>query len=174
MNQTFKVFLASMLAAALCGFAQEFGGQEGGTETAPVAEVVDGGGAQILRQAQEAEEGEQNAAPVMFLENYLAEKGWNKGYDEEKNRIIVVGKVDFDVDDPEHITKDFIHLRSVKMNELLLRLKGQVIQLIFSTMSAQRILDIPGNPIQVVINEELKQAEESLASAAKALEKLNE
>ena len=177
------------LALVFAGLASSVRAQEFGAEApaaapapvtapavapAPVAEVVDGSGAQALKQAVETEDGGAITDPAMFLEKMMLDKGWNKGYDEEKNRIIVMQTVKFDIDDPNNITNDFIKLRSFKMNELLLRAKGQIIQEIFTKMSAERILDIPGNPVKEKVNLELAKAQDDLNAAIAKLQKMNE
>lgn len=90
-------------------------------------------------------------------------------YDEKTGRIAVVVSVHFDVQDPD-VDTDFLKTRASKMTELLIRAKAEIATAIFSKMSAERILEIPGNPIEKQLNEEKEKVEKAVAKLKKALD----
>ncbi len=130
-------------------------------ESAPVGQ---GAGVEAILEAQEAEEPKSEptadepapTADEMLQEWLNGKDGLENGYDAEKNRIIVINSIEFDIKNPK-VSKEFIKIRTEKMSQLLLQAKAEIIETIMSSMSASRILDIPGNPIAVQMEEEMEE-----------------
>ena len=92
-------------------------GQEfGGGQTAETAVVEEGTGVQVVVEAQEAVPPPAQTAEQQINDLLNSREDWVRGYDEEKNRIIVVQKIDFDIKNPD-VSTDFINLRTEKMSE---------------------------------------------------------
>ena len=103
---------------------------------------------------------------------YVEEKGYQTGtYDEEKDRIVVQETIRFDIQNPE-VSSEYLNLRTEKMSELLLNAKAQIISTIYSSMSAERVLTIPGNPIANQVAKENEKVEKQLKASRKQLERL--
>ncbi len=180
------VFAVSTAIGVRTVMAQEFG-EEGtsvpAAETAETAEVVatatpesfeqvsDGGIAADQKVVEEdVKEVPKSATEQLSL--YVEEKGYMLGtWDETKDRIVVQETVKFDIANPE-VSSEYIKLRAEKMSELLLNAKAQIISTIFSSMSAERSLDIPGNPIAKQVAVENEKVERQLKASRRQLERL--
>lgn len=150
----------------LCG--QEFG--DGKAAETPAVEL--GAGVQVVVEAQETVAPPAPTAEQQINDLLNSREDWVRGYDEKKNRIIVVQKVDFDIKNPE-VSSDFINLRTEKMSELLITAKAQIIETIFSKMSGERILEVPGNPIAKQMEKEIKEVKKQLDVSARELSSLD-
>ena len=165
----------SMIAALFALFAvmglrgQEFGDAQQVAQDA----VEQGSGVQVVVAAQEVVPPPAPTAEQQINDLLNSREDWVRGYDEEKNRIIVVQKIDFDIKNPE-VSSDFINLRTEKMSELLITAKAQIIETIFSKMSGERILDVPGNPIAKQLDKEIKEVKKQLDVSARELAKLDQ
>lgn len=163
-----------IIAGLVALFAmQGLWGQEfGGGQTAETAVVEEGTGVQVVVEAQEAVPPPAQTAEQQINDLLNSREDWVRGYDEEKNRIIVVQKIDFDIKNPD-VSTDFINLRTEKMSELLITAKAQIIETIFSKMSGERILEVPGNPIAKQMEKEMKELKKQLDVSARELAKLD-
>lgn len=172
-------------AAAVVVNAQEFGGgAEAAADPAVASATAEaekalppptGEGAGV---AQEQQVMQEDVAPAQTAEQAIEEyfnskPEWNKGYDEENDRIIVSEFVKFPVKNPK-VSSDFIDLRKEKMSELMLTAKAKIIEQIMSKMSGSRILEIPGNPIAKQLEKEQKEMNAQLEAARESLAKLDE
>lgn len=169
-----KMKRLSMIAGLVALFAvQGLWGQEfGGGQAAEVAVVEQGAGVQVVVEAQETVPLPASTAEQQINDLLNSREDWVRGYDEEKNRIIVVQKIDFDIKNPE-VSTDFINLRTEKMSELLITAKAQIIETIFSKMSGERILEVPGNPIAKQMEKEIKEIKKQLDVSARELANLD-
>lgn len=171
-------------AAAVVVYAQEFGGgAEAAADPAVASATAEaekalppptGEGAGV---AQEQQVMQEDVAPAQTAEQAIEEyfnskPEWNKGYDEENDRIIVSEFVKFPVKNPK-VSSDFIDLRKEKMSELMLTAKAKIIEQIMSKMSGSRILEIPGNPIAKQLEKEQKEMNAQLEAARESLAKLD-
>lgn len=173
----------SMVAAvAVVVNAQEFGNAatpaEGTSATAAVQALppATGTGAAVA-EMQQVQEEETVPAPTATAKEQIqayfnSKEDWQSGYDEEKDRIIVIDAVEFDVKNPK-VSSDFINLRKEKMSELMLMAKAKIIETIMSKMSGSRILEIPGNPIAKQLEKEQKEMNKALQVARENLAKLD-
>lgn len=103
---------------------------------------------------------------------YVEDKEYQIGtYDEAKDRIVVQESIKFDIPNPE-VSSDYLNLRTEKMSELLLNAKAEIIRTMYSSVSAERILEIPGNPIAKQVAEERGNIEKRIEESRRQLEKL--
>ena len=136
------------------------------------AETGTGAGVEQVAQAQE-ENVEPAPTAIQSINDYFNSKeDWNKGYDEEHDRIIVTDFIEFDVKNPK-VDASFVELRKEKMSELLLKAKAKIIEQIMSKMSGSRVLEVPGNPIAKQIKKEQEAADRAVAAAKDELAKLD-
>lgn len=167
-------------AVAVAVNAQEFGSAAAPAEGSPAAAAVQalppatGTGAAVaeMQQTQEEEPAPAPTARKQIEDYFNSKEDWQSGYDEEKDRIIVIDDVVFDVKNPK-VSADFINLRREKMSELMLRAKAKIIETIMSKMSGSRILEIPGNPIAKQFEKEQKEMNKALQVARENLAKLD-
>jgi len=177
MNKLMITTVAAVAAVAVN--AQELG-SEATAEGTPAAAAVQelppeaGTGAAVAEMQQVlAEEIAPAQTAKEAIEDYFNSKdGWNKGYDEEADRIIVSDFIEFDIKNPK-VSADFIDLRKEKMSELMLKAKAKIIETIMSKMSGSRILDVPGNPIAKQLEKEQSEMNKALAAAREDLAKLD-
>ena len=178
-----RIMITTMAAvAAVAVNAQEFGGDaatapaEGTPAAAAVQELPPetGTGPAVaeMQQVQAEEVAPAQSAKEAIEEYFNSKDNWNKGYDEEADRIIVSDFIEFDIKNPK-VSADFIDLRKEKMSELMLKAKAKVIETIMSKMSGSRILDVPGNPIAKQLEKEQKEMNKALAAARDDLAKLD-
>lgn len=177
MNKLMITTVAAVAAVAVN--AQELGSEtpaEGTPAAAAVQELPPeaGTGAAVAEMQQVlAEEIAPAQTAKEAIEDYFNSKdGWNKGYDEEADRIIVSDFIEFDIKNPK-VSADFIDLRKEKMSELMLKAKAKIIETIMSKMSGSRILDVPGNPIAKQLEKEQSEMNKALAAAREDLAKLD-
>ena len=177
MNKLMITTVAAVAAVAVN--AQELGSEapaEGSPAAAAVQELPPeaGAGAAVAEMQQVlAEEIAPAQTAKEAIEDYFNSKdGWNKGYDEEADRIIVSDFIEFDIKNPK-VSADFIDLRKEKMSELMLKAKAKIIETIMSKMSGSRILDVPGNPIAKQLEKEQSEMNKALAAAREDLAKLD-
>ncbi|MBQ7188395.1 MAG: hypothetical protein IJR99_03170 [Kiritimatiellae bacterium] len=180
MKKLMIMTFAAIVSAVV--FAQKFGGEKE-APSAVTPETVEaikalppptGQGAGVAQMQQAlAEEIAPAQTAQQAIEDYLNTKEeWNKGYDEENDRIIVTASIEFDIKNPE-VSTDFVKLRGEKISELLLMAKGKIIENIMSTMSGERILNIPGNPIAKQVEKELQETNKQIEAARKTLARLD-
>lgn len=176
-----RLMTMSMVAAvAVAVNAQEFGSAAAPAEETPAAAAVQalapatGTGAAVaeMQQVQEEETVPAPTAMAQIQDYFNGKEDWQSGYDEEKDRIIVIDAVEFDVKNPK-VSSDFINLRKEKMSELMLMAKAKIIETIMSKMSGSRILEIPGNPIAKQLEKEQKEMNKALEVARENLAKLD-
>jgi len=177
MNKLMITTVAAVAAVAVN--AQELGSEapaEGSPAAAAVQELPPeaGAGAAVAEMQQVlAEEIAPAQTAKEAIEDYFNSKdGWNKGYDEGADRIIVSDFIEFDIKNPK-VSADFIDLRKEKMSELMLKAKAKIIETIMSKMSGSRILDVPGNPIAKQLEKEQSEMNKALAAAREDLAKLD-
>ncbi len=177
MNKLMITTVAAVAAVAVN--AQELGSEapaEGSPAAAAVQELPPeaGAGAAVAEMQQVlAEEIAPAQTAKEAIEDYFNSKdGWNKGYDEEADRIIVSDFIEFGIKNPK-VSADFIDLRKEKMSELMLKAKAKIIETIMSKMSGSRILDVPGNPIAKQLEKEQSEMNKALAAAREDLAKLD-
>ena len=170
---TMKTMKLAMAAVAVLGAgavtAQEFGKTpEAAPEAAPATVVQQPNGALAQDQAQkdaEASASQFSDKPADALARYMNDPANNiQPYDKNTGRIVVQSTVTFDVLDPE-VSADFIEERNSRMMELLLNAKGEIVKSICSKMSAERLLELPANPIR-------KQLEDREAAIRKSVDKV--
>ena len=166
---TMKTMKLALAAVAVLGAgaatAQEFGKA---AAPAPVTLAQPPNGALAQDQAQkdaEAPASQFSDKPADALAAFMNDPQNNiLPYDKSTGRIVVQSTVTFDVLDPE-VTADFIEERNSRMMELLLNAKGEIVKSICSEMSAERLLELPANPIR-------KQLEEREAAIRKSVDKV--
>lgn len=169
---------AAALAVAAGAYAQEFGvptelpaeapAQVVDVPAVPAEQVAAAVAAEVQPQMVVASNGAvaqdlvdaDKSAEDLVNEYFVAKVG--KIYDPATGRIVVQATKRFDVRNPR-VSTEFLKVRSSKMTELLIEAKAQIVQSIFSKMSAERILEIPGNPIEkqlsAIVDEVQRQAE---------------
>ena len=180
-------FAASALLAAPA-WAQEFGAEEAAApaeEPSPVQQILDNTsdlagkplGEDYVATTEklgddpvvEEEDGDFKP-PLDLLGEYLEGKDIALGWNEKKGRIIASAEIEFDVEDPE-ISDEFLNERSVRMDQLLIRAKAEVIKFIKSEMSASRMLEVPGNPLSKKYDPQLSAMSKDLRAAYVALKR---
>lgn len=161
MKETMKTFLSLLLLASVS--SQIVLGED-----AQKQEVVE---AEAVVEAQE-EVPLPGPTAVEQLQQILKKKDWQLGYDEQKDRIIVLEHVEFDIKNPK-VSADFLELRQEKMSELSLKAKAKIIEMMYSTMSGSRLLTVPGNPIAQQLAKLDEEIENGLREAALVVEKLD-
>lgn len=179
-------FAASALLAAPA-WAQEFGAAEEAApaeEPSPIQQILDSTSdlagkplgsdyvatMETLGDDSVEQEEDDFKAPMDLLGEYLEEKGITLGWDEKKGRVIAAAEVEFDAEDPE-VSDAFLDERSVRMDQLLIRAKAEVIKFIKSEMSASRMLEIPGNPLSKKFDPQLAAMSKDLRAAYVALKR---
>ena len=170
---TMKTMKIALAAVAVLGTgaatAQEFGkAASAAPAAAPVTLAQPPNGALAQDQTQkdaEAPASQFSDKPADVLATFMKEPANNiLPYDKKTGRIVVQSTVTFDVLDPE-ITADFIEERNSRMMELLLNAKGEIVKSICSEMSAERLLELPANPIR-------KQLKDREAAIRKSVDKV--
>ena len=178
-----KLMITTMAAvAAVAVNAQEFGGDAAAAPTESTAtesavqelppETGTGPAVAEMQQVQAEEVAPAPTAKEAIEEYFNSKENWNKGYDEDADRIIVSDFIEFDIKNPK-VSADFIDLRKEKMSELMLKAKAKIIETIMSKMSGSRILDVPGNPIAKQLEKEQKEMNKALSAAREDLAKLD-
>ena len=184
-TKTIRLALAALVAVGVNGAnAQEFGEgvKESPSDLVPVVETAaeeagifeeKSDGAIVADQkALEEEVPDVPKSASEQISMYAEEKGYMLGtYDEAKDRIVVQEKISFDIDNPE-VSSDYLDLRKEKMSELLLSAKALIISTIYSSMSAERILDIPDNPIAKQVAKQNEKVEKQIKASRKQLDRL--
>ena len=153
-----KKLMVTTLAAvtAVAVNAQEFGSATAEAEKALPPPTGEGAGVEQVQQVMN-EDVEPAQTAIEAIEEYFNSKdNWNKGYDEENDRIIVSDFIEFQIKNPK-VSTDFVNLRKEKLSELMLKAKSKIIEQIMSKMSGSRILDVPGNPIAKQLEKEQKE-----------------
>jgi hypothetical protein len=99
------------------------------------------------------------------LQEFLDNKDYVTGWDNDKNRIMVVktAKATIKSYDPNFLAK-----RSALAIEANLRAKSDIIQGFSSSASAENIVNVPGNPIANQLKEEKGRIEQARAEAEQA------
>ena len=168
-----KTMKFALTAVAVLGAgaatAQEFGKAPVAVPAAASATVVQQpNGALAQDQAQkdaEAPASQFSDKPADTLAAFMNDPKNNiQPYDKNTGRIVVQSTVTFDVLDPE-VSADFIEERNSRMMELLLNAKGEIVKSICSQMSAERLLELPANPIR-------KQLEDRESAIRKSVDKV--
>lgn len=175
-----KMITMLTVVLALVVNAQEFGSAPEPPEGSPAAEAIkelppktgNGPAVQEMQQVQTEEVKPAQDAKAAIEEYFNSKENWNKGYDEEADRIIISDFIEFDIKNPK-VSADFIELRKEKMSELLLKAKAKIIETIMSQMSGSRILEVPGNPIAKQVEKEQQEMEKALRIAREDLERLD-
>jgi len=166
-----KLLITTVAATFAAGVALADAAADAAKKALP-AETGSGAGVAQVEQAQEEDVAPAPTA-IQCIEDYFNSKDdWNKGYDEENDRIIVTDFIEFDVKNPK-VSTDFVDLRKEKMSELLLKAKAKIIEQIMSKMSGSRVLEVPGNPIAKQIQKEKDAADKAVAAAKDELAKLD-
>ena len=96
----------------------------------------------------------RSANPRKELRKLAREKGWKLRWDNDKNRIMVIGAAGITMDkyDP-----DFLAKRQSLVTESILTAKAQIIESFVTTASASNVLTTPGNPIAKQLEAEQRQ-----------------
>lgn len=169
-------------AAAVVVNAQEFG--SGAVADSAIASATaeaqkalppptgEGAGVEQVQQALTEEIAPAQTAIEAIEEYFNSKDNWNKGYDEENDRIIVSDFIEFQIKNPK-VSTDFVNLRKEKISELMLKAKAKIIEQIMSRMSGSRILEVPGNPIAKQLEKEQKEMNKQLRVAQEELAKLD-
>ena len=165
---------SALLAAPAWAQEEEFGSQQAESDVpqveAPAEEPVGQGvSVEEVKKALDAEIAPAETAEQCLQNYFNAKDGWQMGYDDEKERIVVQEKVEFVVKNPE-VSSDFIEKRGMAMQELLIKAKAKIIESILSDMSAERMLSIPGNPIAKQLEKQQKEINAQLKDSLKQLE----
>ncbi len=165
--------------AAVAVNAQDFGSapEPAGTPAAEAAAALpppagQGAAVQEMQQVLAEEIAPAQTAKEAIEDYFNSKDNWNKGYDEDADRIIVSDFIEFDIKNPK-VSTDFIDLRKEKMSELMLKAKAKIIETIMSKMSGSRILDVPGNPIAKQLEKEQKEMNKALKAAREDLARLD-
>ena len=159
-----KIKMQFVLASALLALSMSVNAQEAEAKGTAAQEIV---------VAQELPQPPAQTA-LKKINAFLAQNpSLKRNYDEKNGRIIVVSEVRFNVKDPE-VSDEFVRVRRVKMHELLIQAKCAIISTIYQRVSAERILEIPGNPIAEQLEEEQKAMNEALKIAVKQLRLVGE
>lgn len=156
--------------------AQEFGKAPAAAPTAaaaPATVVQQPDGALAQDQAQKdagAPVPQMPDRPEDALAAYMNDPANNiQPYDEKTGRIVVQSTVTFDVRNPE-VSADFIEERNSRMMELLLNAKGEIVKSICATMSAERLLELPANPIRKQLEKEEREIRKHVENMKRQLD----
>ena len=140
-----KMALAATVAAgAGTMFAQEADTQEAAAPAA--AEVVNDGGVEAVRQAEEAAPKE----PPVKIKNaeqevkaWLKGKKWRPGWDSKKKRFIQVSMDQFDCDDPAKVQNVMVR-RDMAVKRAILGAKMEIIEAVKTDVDASDIVEMMG------------------------------
>lgn len=171
---TMKTMKLALAAVAVLGVgaatAQEFGKA---AAAAPTTAVKKSNGAIAQDQAQkdaEAPASQFSDKPADALAAFMNDPQNNiQPYDKDTGRIVVQSTVTFDVLDPD-VSADFIEERNSRMMELLLNAKGEIVKSICSQMSAERLLELPANPISKQLGKQEEKIRKIVDKVKKQLE----
>ena len=181
MNAKSARFAIAAAAASVAGFAhaQEFGDPLVGvqpeqaqvleTDGAAFVQAADGAIAQDQAQAErDMPAAADDAKPADALAAYAREEKIPP-YDPKTGRIVVQSTVTFDVRDP-NVSARFIEERVSRMTELLLNAKAEIVKSICSEMSAERLLELPANPVRKQLAAEEAEIRKHIASVKTLLD----
>lgn len=170
-----KRLIIAMMCLGVAGYvsAQEAESAPAEEAAAPAGEAVapsdagTDGGVQALEEAQEGEPAPDEAESTTatdLLQKLMEQKGWNAGWDEENERIIVVRREAFKIKDPKKEPEKLFALREAAVKRVVLEAKVEIIEMINQNMSASESLDAPGTDVNKALGaewEKIKQAAES-------------
>ena len=125
---------------------------------APAAPVGQGKSAEVVVAAQETDPAPAPTALDMMNDLLNSREDWQST---GEGRITVVEAVTWTIKNPK-VSADFVNQRGERMQELLIKAKAKIIQSIFSVMSGERILTIPGNPIAKQLEKEQREMQRQL------------
>ena len=143
-----KMALAATVAVgAGVAFAQEADAQENAAPAA-AAEVVNDGGVEAVRQAEEAAPQE----PPKKISNAKDEvtawakgKKWKRGWDSKKKRFVQISAEDFDCSDPAKVQNVMVQ-RDMAVKRAVLMAKSEIIQSIKTDIDAEDIVSAMATP----------------------------
>jgi len=178
----FALAAATALSAGASAEAQEFGdpaaaetsevsltAAEDPSEEAEFVQSPDGAIAQDQAQAEkDLPAAASETKPEDELAAYMSEEGIPP-YDEKTGRIVVLSTVTFDVRNPE-VSPDFVGERVSRMTELLMNAKAEIVKTVCSEMSAERLLELPANPIRKQLAKEETEIRKHIESVKKLLD----
>jgi len=137
---------ATVAAGAGAAFAQDTDTQ--GT-VAPVAvEVVNDGGVEAVRQAEEAAPQEK---PVKVtnaeqeVKAWVKGKKWRPGWDSKKKRFVRIEMAQFDCDDPSKVQNVMV-LRDMAVKRAILQAKTEIIESVKVDVDAEDIVEAMSSP----------------------------
>ena len=129
---------ATVAAGAGAAFAQEADAQENAAPAA-AAEVVNDGGVEAVRQAEEAAPHEppkkiSNAKDEVTA--WVKGKKWKRGWDSKKKRFVQISAEDFDCADPAKVQNVMVQ-RDMAVKRAVLMAKSEIIQSIKTEIDAE-------------------------------------
>ena len=142
-----KMALAATVAAGVgSAFAQEADAQEAAAPSA--AEVVNDGGVEAVRQAEEAAPQE----PPVKIKNakdevtaWVKGKKWKRGWDSKKKRFVQIMADSFDCDDPAKVQNVMLQ-RDMAAKRVVLMAKRAIIESIKTDVNAEDIVSAMSTP----------------------------
>lgn len=131
------------------------------------------GGTQVVQEAQESAPMEPVAgiSAEKALQDYCKKKGWKRGYDSEKGRIIAITTDSFGTSSPNN-DKNFMLKREIAAKTAVLKAKVQIIEYVNSEMSAMEKLDMPGTDLNKKMGGEHQALKQKLAEQKEILAKM--
>lgn len=165
-----KMALAATVAVgAGAAFAQEADAQENAAPAA-AAEVVNDGGVEAVRQAEEAAPQEppkkiSNAKDEVTA--WVKGKKWKRGWDSKKKRFVQISAEDFDCSDPAKVQNVMVQ-RDMAVKRAVLMAKSEIIQSIKTDIDAEDIVSAMATPTmtQQEQNELLQRVQKMKQSSA--------
>lgn len=171
--RTTTLLAASALLAATAAMAQE------------IPDIVTDGGVEAVEQAQQsapapvpppATSGTEFKSASKILKEAMANKKpdpWVEGWDEAKQRILVVEDADFNSDEPSK-DPNFFALREMAAKRAVLQARAKIAEYVNSEISAREMLDIPGTDVHKELGEEKARTDAALELQAAELASLLE
>ena len=150
-----KMALAATVAAgAGAAFAQEADAQENAAPAA-AAEVVNDGGVEAVRQADEAAPKE----PPVKVKNakdevtaWVKGKKWRQGWDAKKKRFVRIEMAQFDCDDPAKAQNVMVQ-RDMAVKRAVLQAKMEIIESVKTIIDADDYMEMSGGNPSVATGE---------------------
>jgi len=163
-------FAAAVAVGAVAAIAQDAAPAEASAQP----EVVNDGGVEAVRQAEEAAPSEppkkiSNAKDEVT--SWVKGKKWKRGWDSKKKRFVQISAEDFDCEDPAKVQNVMVQ-RDMAVKRAVLMAKSEIIQSIKTDVDAEDIVSSMSSPLATDAekNELLQRVQKMKQSSAAAFQ----